>query len=126
MRNNIFRTITAFVSNVKMSVKSNFSLNEIRVVKKNLPLGTSMSINKCGNIAIRHEKAPSNIFFNIYKKRDGYILRKRLSVAKGIANVGGIMNGGKPFEEIQSLMNYLNYYNEKYPTRMWSRVRDSK
>ena len=105
------------------AVKSNFTDFEMGVVANNLPNGTSLSVNKCGNLAIRHKDAPSNIFFNIYKKDGGYIIRKRLSVAKGIKNVGGVMNDGKPFPTLADAMAYLNKYAEKYPSRMYSRAR---
>lgn len=102
---------------------SNFTNSEVDFVKKNLPSGTTLTINKMGNIAIHHEKAPSNIFFNIYKRENGYIIRKRLSVEKGIKNVGGIMNKGNAFATINDTMAYLNNYATKYPTRMYSRAR---
>lgn len=103
--------------------KSNFTDSEIGAVANNLPVGTSLSVNKCGNIAIRHKDAPSNIFFNIYKRNGGYIIRKRLSVAKGIKNVGGVMNEGKEFATLADAMAYLNKYAEKYPSRMWARAK---
>lgn len=102
---------------------SNFNNIEMGVIANRLPNGTSLSVNKCGNVAIRHKDAPSNIFFNIYKRADGYIIRKRLSVARGILNVGGVMNGGKSFKTISETMRYLNNYAEKYPSRMYARAK---
>ena len=100
-------------------MKSNFNPFEVSSLANAISANTnlSMRINKYGNIDVAHKNA-SEVHFVFYKRNDGYFIRRRLGVYRGISQHGGVMNGGKHFSSMKEMVAYFTNYLNKYPTHL--------
>lgn len=92
-----------------------FSKYELGTIAEKMGTDFTMRISPHGNPIITHRNTiGNNIIFSFYKKDNGIIIRRRLGYSNPFGS-GNILNGGKPFTNIKSAMDYFNSYVEKYP-----------
>lgn len=89
--------------------KSRFNQKELATIARHIGTNMTMRINKCGNIDIEYKKG-GIVHFNIYKRENGYWLRRRL-----FANCthGTYLHNNRPFPTIKDAMLYFADYKER-------------
>ena len=89
---------------------------EIGIIANKMGAEMTLRMSPMGNPIVKHRNTEgNNVIFAFYKHENGYIIRRR----KGYSNPfgsGHVLNGGRPFPNITSAMEYFAKYKEKYPS----------
>jgi len=93
-----------------------FSNSEIGIIANRMGTEMTMRMSPKGNPIVKHrDTIGNNVIYAFYKHGGDYYIRRR----KGYANpfgTGHVLNGGKPFPNVSSAMDYFDRYKEKYPS----------
>ena len=92
-----------------------FTNAEIGTIASEMGADMNLRISPNGNPILTHRQTKgNNVIFSIYKHRDGIIIRRRLGYENPFGS-GNVLNGGKPFADVNTAMAYFKKYKAKYP-----------
>jgi hypothetical protein len=94
---------------------STFTPNEIGTIASKMGNEFSLRMSPHGNPILTHrETSGNNVIYVLYKHKDGIIIRRRLGYANPCGS-GHVLNGNKPFTDVNKAMDYFVSYKKKYP-----------
>ena len=105
----------AEITNQMDKMSKNFTPSEIGTIAGNMGNEFAMRMSPKGNPIVTHRNTQgNNIIFTFYKREDGIIIRRRLGYDNPFGS-GNVLNGGKPFANINDAMRYFKTYKTNHP-----------
>ena len=93
----------------------NFTDKEFGIIAKGMGEDFNMRITNMGNPILTNRKTiGNNVIFVFYKHEDGILIRRRLGYSNRFGS-GNVLNGAKPFANVNLAMKYFAKYVKKYP-----------